>query len=167
MAPLQVIILPDAEEANEITLVGQLQAGLFIGPVLTLAKQEAIDRKKTFVPLNRLEKEAADFIGPVNIHYYKQRGWTFRFCKLLIVEPHPLEWSEASNSTRLEWENWWEACTNLVTLIESLPFNYEQVAPIRELDLKLNECFRFFEKRKEAEDFHSQVKSRTRSGKRC
>ena len=165
VAGWQVIILPDAQATNNTTLVGPLRAGLFIGPVLTLAKQEAIDRKKTFIPPNRLEQEAAGFIGPVNIDYYQQREWTFEFCELLIEEPHPITWSEASNTTRKLWENWWEACENLIKVIQSLPFNYEQVAPIRELDLKLKECYRFFERRKQLEESQAQIKSRTRSGK--
>ena len=167
VARLQVIILPDVQATIENTLVGQLQGGLFIGPVLTLAKQEAIDRKKTKIQPHLLEEHPADFIGPVNIDYLYQRIQIFEWCDLIIEEPHPITWAEASNTTRSLWENWWEACESLIKAIQQLPLNWEQVAVIRELDLKLNESFHFFEQRKALEDFKAQVKSRTRSGKRC
>ena len=167
MACWQVTILPDVQATIEHTLVGPLRDGLFIGPVLTLATQEAIDRKKTKIQPHLLEEHPADFIGPVNIDYLHQRIWVFEWCEEILEEPHPITWSEASNTTRSLWENWWEDCESLIKTIKRLPYNYEQVAVIRELDLKLNESFRFFERRKALEDFKAQVKSKTRSGKRC
>ena len=167
VARLQVTILPDEQATIEHTLVGSLRDGLFIGPVLSRATQEKIDRKKTKIQPHLLEDHPADFIGPINIDYLHQRIWVFNWCEEIIEEPHQITWSEASNNTRSEWENWWADCESLILQIHQLPYNYEQVAVIRELWLKLDEAFRFFERRKTLEDFKAQVKSRTRSGKRC
>jgi hypothetical protein len=164
---LQVIIQPGVQATDESTLFVLLQDNLFIGPVFTRAKQEAIERKKTFIRPHLLEEHPADFIGPVNIDYFLQRISIFQWCELIIEEPHSITWAEASNSTRGLWENWWEASDKLIKDIQLLPFNYLQVAVVHELDLKLNEAFNFFDKRKRLKGREAQVQSRTRSGKRC
>jgi hypothetical protein len=120
-----------------------------------------------------LKRHTADFVDPLDIDpanwdYYFQRKGTFQFCELIHEKfPHPVTWAEASNTTRSLWENWWSDCESLINIIQRLPFNDEQVAVVRVLDLKLNETFGFFERRRQLEASEAQVTSKTRSGKRC
>jgi hypothetical protein len=165
---LQEIILLDGQATIEDSPVGHLQSGVFIGPVLTPASQKAIDTSQTENEPNLVELPTGDFIDPVNIGYYCQRRKTFQFCELIHEKfPHPITWAAASNTTRSLWENWWTDCESLINSIQRLPFHEEQVAVVRELDLKLNETFGFFERRKQLEASEAQVTSKTRSGKRC
>ena len=122
------VIQLDVQAANESTRFVLLQGNLFIGPIFTREKQEAWERRKTFISQHLLEEEEPDFIGPINIHYYRQRLWTFYWSERFIVKPDRFEWETASNQTRILWENWWEACESLIKEIQLLPFNYLQVA---------------------------------------
>lgn len=164
---LQAVIQLDEQATNECTLLVLLQDNLFIDPILTREKREAIERKKTYIRPHYFEEYPSGFIGPVNIDYFYQRYNTFEFCDLIIQEPHSITWAEASNTTRSLWEDWHASCEQLNKEIQQLPFNYLQVAIIRELDARLDEAFNFFEKRKRLEARAAQVESRTISGKRC
>ena len=155
----------DVQTTDEAELFVLVENNLFIGPIFTREKQEAIERKKTFIAKHLLEKQGPGFIGPINIDYYEQRIWTYKLCDLLLKEPISYEWAEASNTTRGLWEDWWETCERLIKQVKQLPLNYLQVSVIRELESKLKESFDFFTNRKIVEATEVQVSSRTRSGK--
>jgi hypothetical protein len=171
---LQVTIQPDEQSEDEETQLEQLVELLqgpppnhFIGPIITREKRESFERKGTFIRYRHLEEQVEGFIGPLNINYLIQRQHTFHLCDLIISEPKNIVWAEASITTRRLFEDWWEACERLIKEIVQLPFNYQQVPVIRELELKLTEVFYFFDKRKRLEAREAQVVSRTRSGRRC
>ena len=161
------VIQQDVQATIETERFVLLEDNLFIGPIFTQKRQEAIERKKTFISKDYLEKQWPGFIGPINVHYYKQRCWAYKLCDLILIDPLSDEWIEASNTTRSLWEDWWEECETLIKQLKQLPLNYLQVAVIRELESKLKESFDFFINRKITEATEAQVSSRTRSGNKC
>ena len=141
-------IQQDVQAEDVAELFVPLVDSLFIGPIFTQEKREAIERKKTFIAKHLFEKQGPGFIGPININYFEQRIWAYKWCDLLLKEPISYEWAEASNTTRGLWEDWWATCEKLVKQLKQLPLNYLQVPVIRELESKLKETFDFFINRK-------------------
>ena len=118
---------------------------------------------------NPLETQLDGFVGPLNLDYWFQRVSVFKFSDTILVLnkfPHPITWTAASNTTRGLWEDYKEDCERLIEVIQRLPFNYTQLAFVRELNFKLEEAFGFFDKRRQLEASQAEVTSKTRSGKR-
>jgi hypothetical protein len=167
VAGLQIIIPPDVQAQAKDTPVceicGHVNGTVFVGPVVT---SEANDAIQTEVEPTQWQLQSGEFIVPTGLDYYFLRKRTFSFCELIQNKfPPPIIWAEASNTTRGLWENWWNDCLRLIEEVQNLPFNQEQDAPIRELNLKLDGTFCFFEQRRQLEASEARVASRTRSGK--
>ena len=120
-------------QAEDVAELSVPLVSLFIGPIFTKEKQEAVERKKTFIAKHLFEKQVQGFIGPININYFEQRIWAYKWCDLLLKEPISNEWAEASNTTRGLWEDWWASCKQLIKQLKQLPLNYLQVPVIRAL----------------------------------
>ena len=151
-------------QAEDVAELSAPLVSLFVGPIFTQEKQEAVERKKTFIAKHLFEKQVQGFIGPININYFEQRIWAYKRCDLLLTDPISSEWAEASNTTRGLWEDWWASCEQLICKLKQLPLNYLQVPVIRELESQLKESFDFFINRKIQEATEAQVRGRTRSG---
>jgi hypothetical protein len=162
---LQVTIQPDEQSEDEETQLEQL-VELLQGP---LPKSQHISETTNWIATHLLEFKPAGFIGPLNIDFRAQRVSAFHFSEIILVHkkfPHPVTWAEASNTTRGLWEDYTEDLERLIEVIQRLPFHYNQLVFIRELNFKLEEAFGFFDKRRQLEASQAEVTSKTRSGKR-